>query len=253
MLCSLSGRLLHAGRCTSSEPLRSSISGEPEDDSVASDLWHALRDHVTLIDLYDEDHLPQELCHRIDQARSGSGCGARGWDSDPRNCCLTCRTRSAAACMSTRRSCHLATSARSCARGTRNSLRRSPTCSSSTRSIRKSSLLTVGLTFIGSMNVLAHRQGGRHGSSLFQSPMLAERVLGQERVDELAEPPTCPVCGMAVRLASARGGNCAGAAGRSTATAPRGGCGWVRPFRDRPRTRNQPAPRTAVSRASQKR
>ena len=114
---------------------------------------------------------------------------------------------SAAACMSTRRSCHLATSARSCARGTRNSLRRSPTCSSSTRSIRKSSLLTVGLTFIGSMNVLAHRQGGRHEvMALFESPMLAERVLGHERVDELAGPPTCPECGMAVRLASARGG-----------------------------------------------
>ncbi len=41
----------------------------PEDDPVVSEIWHALRDQATLIDLFDEDHLPDELCRRIDAAQ----------------------------------------------------------------------------------------------------------------------------------------------------------------------------------------
>ena len=41
----------------------------PEDDPIVSEIWHALRDQATLIDLFDEDHLPDELGRRIDAAR----------------------------------------------------------------------------------------------------------------------------------------------------------------------------------------
>jgi superfamily I DNA/RNA helicase len=40
----------------------------PEDDLVAADIWRALRNHATLIDLFDEDVLPEELCRRFDEA-----------------------------------------------------------------------------------------------------------------------------------------------------------------------------------------
>jgi hypothetical protein len=96
------------------------------------------------------------------------------------------------------------------------------------------------LSFIGSMNVLAHRQGGRHEvMALFESPMLADRLLAHERVDEMSQPPTCPVCGATVRFVTVRDGRLhwrCWAFGEEGATPA---CGWMQPFRDQPGARNQ--------------
>lgn len=40
-----------------------------EEDPVVSEIWQALRGHATLIDLLDEDQLPDELRRRIDAAQ----------------------------------------------------------------------------------------------------------------------------------------------------------------------------------------
>ena len=100
------------------------------------------------------------------------------------------------------------------------------------------------LTFLGSMNVLAHRPGGRHEvMALFESPMLVERILDHERIDELSRPPTCPDCGLAVRLATAIRGRLRWRCQSPDSSGPAPGCGWEQPFRDRPQARNQPASR----------
>ena len=105
------------------------------------------------------------------------------------------------------------------------------------------------LTFIGSMNVLAHRQGGRHEvMALFESPMLADRLLAHERADEMSRPPTCPVCGATVRLVTVRDKRLqwrCWAVGDDSATPA---CGWMQPFRDQPGTRNQRTSGSASSR-----
>jgi len=104
------------------------------------------------------------------------------------------------------------------------------------------------LTFIGSMNVLGHVPGGRHETmALFQSATLADRILEHERVDELADPPQCPKCNADVRYVRAPGGANLGKL-HWTCTTSRDGdkCGWIKPFSDRPNTRNQPRQSTRL-------
>jgi len=56
------------------------------------------------------------------------------------------------------------------------------------------------LTFIGSMNVLAHPVGGRlETMALLDSRALARQYLKHERADELGKPPTCVNCHTVVR------------------------------------------------------
>ena len=216
------------------------LTEEPGTDSIAGEVWHALRDHVTLIDLYDEDHLPEELCVRIDQARE------RIWLWSPW-----------VGQRSTQLLPHLQDAAD---RGVRvnvvvlwprdvNAQLRSrhvelptqiPNVVFLHKEHQKVVVIDRRLTFIGSMNVLAHRPGGRHEiMALFESPMLAERILAHERADEMARPPTCPACGTTVRMVTARGGRlqwrCEALDSNSTAQ----GCGWLRPFSDRANARNQ--------------
>ena len=101
-------------------------------------------------------------------------------------------------------------------------------------------MIDRSLTFIGSMNVLAHVPGGRHETmAFFQSATLAERILEHERVDELADPPRCPKCDADVRHVRTLGGANLGKL-HWTCTTTRDGdkCGWTKPFSDRPKTRN---------------
>ena len=107
-----------------------------------------------------------------------------------------------------------------------------------------------GLTFIGSMNVLAHVPGGRHETmALFQSATLADRILEHERADELANPPNCPQCHAEVRYVRDRGGaNLGKLHWICTTTRDGDKCGWTKPFSDRPKTRNQPRQSTTGSR-----
>jgi phosphatidylserine/phosphatidylglycerophosphate/cardiolipin synthase-like enzyme len=56
------------------------------------------------------------------------------------------------------------------------------------------------LTFIGSMNVLAHPRNGRlETMALLDSRALARQYLDHERTDELRKPPTCGDCQAQVR------------------------------------------------------
>jgi hypothetical protein len=112
---------------------------EEPDDSIAGEVWHALRDHVTLIDVYDEDRLPEEMCGRIDQAQKGiwlwsPWVGQRSTQLLPHLQDATDRGVDVHVVV-----LPLVTSTRNCGRDTRNSPRNSPTWSSFTRSIRRSS------------------------------------------------------------------------------------------------------------------
>lgn len=111
-------------------------------------------------------------------------------------------------------------------------------------------MIDGSLTFIGSMNVLAHVPGGRHETmALFRSATLADRVLEHERVDELADPPRCPKCNADVSHVRALDRANLGKL-HWTCTTNRDGdkCGWTKPFSDRPNTRNQPRQSSAGSR-----
>jgi phosphatidylserine/phosphatidylglycerophosphate/cardiolipin synthase-like enzyme len=99
------------------------------------------------------------------------------------------------------------------------------------------------LSFIGSMNVLAHPQGGRHEvMALLKGTWLAEQLLEHERIDELAQPPTCPKCHRRTTMAAVQSGRVGqGRLHWKCRTVAQNGerCNWTRPFADRPRTRNQ--------------
>ena len=213
----------------------------PAGDPIAAEIWRALRGHATLIELYDEDHLPDELCHRIDQAQE------RIWLWSPwvgrRSEQLLPHLRDAQdrgvdvhpvvlwpdEVIKQLKPRHQELSAQIA--GTIH-LRKEH---------QKIIVVDRSLTFIGSMNVLAHVPGGRHETmALFQSSALADRILEHERIDELASPPACPQCHADVRHVRALRGRlhwiCVARPGGNP-------CGWKQPFSERPKTRNQPAAR----------
>ena len=198
--------------------------------------------HTTLIELFDEDHLPDELCRRIDAAQERiwlwspwvgrrseqllphlSAAQDRGvrvhpvvLPRDQVNMHLKSRHEELAAQIA--RTVYLA------------------------KEHQKIIIIDRDLTFIGSMNVLAHVPGGRlEVMALFESSMLVERLLKHERADQLRQPPACARCGAPVRHArvfSDRGERrlywlcVADQDGKR--------CGWRHPFPDEPGTRNQP-------------
>ena len=222
---------------------------EEPDDSIAGEVWHALRDHVTLIDLYDEDRLPEELCGRIDQAEEGiwlwsPWVGQRSSQLLPHLQDATDRGVDVHVVVLPARDVNPQLRSRHA-----NLPTQLPNVVFLHKEHQKIIVIDRKLTFIGSMNVLAHRQGGRHEvMALFESPMLADRLLAHERADEMSRPPTCPVCGATVRLVTVRDKRLqwrCWAVGDDSATPA---CGWMQPFRDQPGTRNQRTSGSASSR-----
>lgn len=226
------------------------VSDAPVGDPLASEVWHALRGHATLIDLYDEDHLPDELCRRIDEAQEriwlwSPWVGRRSeqllphlrdaQDRDVRVHAVVLPGNEVTRQLQPRHQELAAQIARTVYLG---------------KEHQKIIVIDRSLTFIGSMNVLAHVPGGRHETmALFQSATLADRILEHERVDELADPPRCPKCGADVRHVRTLGGANLGKLHWTCMTTRDGDkCGWTKPFSDRPKTRNQPRQSTAGSR-----
>ena len=226
------------------------VSDAPVGDPLASEVWHALRGHATLIELYDEDHLPDELCRRIDEAREriwlwSPWVGRRSEQLLPHLRDAQDRGVRVHAVVLPRNevTMHLQPRHQELAAQIAGTVYLG-------KEHQKIIVIDRSLTFIGSMNVLAHVPGGRHETmALFQSATLADRILEHERVDELADPPRCPQCNADVRYVRAPGGANLGKL-HWTCTTNRHGdkCGWTKPFSDRPNTRNQPRPSTVGSR-----
>lgn len=212
----------------------------PADDPAASELWHALRGHATLIDLYDEENLPDELARRIDAADKAiwlwsPWVGQRSEQLMPH--LLAARDRGVRV--------HPVVLPRD--EVTRHLKPRHEELAAEIPATvylrnehQKIVLIDDNLAFLGSMNVLAHRPGSRlEVMALFQSRTLVTELMAHERTAELASPPTCPRCGSPVRLARVFRAD-----GRpywhceSNLNGTR--CDWRTPFADHPGARNQP-------------
>lgn len=221
------------------------LTDAPLGDTAASEVWHALRDHVILVGLYDEERLPDELCHRIDEAKRSiwmwspwvgkradqflphlRDAADRGVDVRP----VILPPDGVNRYQEPR---HLELAAQF------------PSAIHVDKEHQKIIVIDHRLTFIGSMNVLAHPQGGRHEvMALFQGSAFAQRILEHERADVLANPPTCGNCHARVDRVRAYGGRdsrrlfwiC-----KKTRDGQE--CGWTRQFPDSQGTRNQPRPR----------
>jgi AAA domain/PLD-like domain len=206
----------------------------PADDSIRGEIWQALRGYATLIDLYDEDHLPDELCRRIDEARHriwlwSPWVGKRSEQLLPH--LLRARERGVAV--------HTVVLPKSEVNRYLQSRHEElaaqiPDTIYLGKEHQKLIIIDHHLTFIGSMNVLAHVPGGRHEvMALFRSKTLAERVLEHERIDELAHPPNCQQCHAPVRHVRDR-------QRRLTWVCTASMCDWTLPFNDSQKGRNRP-------------
>jgi hypothetical protein len=210
----------------------------PADDPVGGDVWRALRGYATLVDLYDEDHLPDELCRRIDEAQE------RIWLWSP---WVGRRSEQMLPHLSQAQDRGVRVHAVVLPRSEVNRYlqpRHEELANQIAGTIylrkehQKIIVIDRQLTFIGSMNVLAHAPGSRHEvMALFRSKTLVDRILEHERVDELAHPPACHRCRATVRYVRTLGGRLTW-----TCTTKLGDndCGWTRAFRDAPKGRNQP-------------
>ena len=214
----------------------------PVGDPIAGEIWQALRAHATLIELYDEDHLPDELCRRIDEAREriwlwSPWVGKRSEQLLPHLRDAQDRGVDVHAVVLPRDEVTIQLESRH----HELSAQIAGTVYLG-KEHQKIIVIDRSLTFIGSMNVLAHVPGGRHETmALFQSSTLADRILEHERADELAFPPTCPQCNARVRdVRAPRGSNLGKLRWLCTASLNGNKCGWTRPFSERPKTRNQP-------------
>jgi hypothetical protein len=222
----------------------------PEDDPVVSEIWHALRDQATLIDLFDEDHLPDELSRRIDAATEriwlwSPWVGRRSEQLLPHLSAAEARGVRVHPVVLPRDQVNLHLKARH---------EELATQIAGTvylgREHQKIIIIDRNLAFIGSMNVLAHVPGGRlEVMALFESPVLVDRLLQHERADQLRQPPVCARCGAPVRhvrVFSDRGER--RLYWRCVAEADGERCDWRQPFPDELGTRNQPR-RTRNNRA----
>jgi hypothetical protein len=211
----------------------------PANDPVVSEIWQALHDHATVVNLYDEDTLPDELRQRLDEAKEriwlwSPWVGRRSEEMLPH--LRAAQDRGVRV--------HVVALPR---RGVTGALK--PRHEDLAAQIDKTiylqnehqKLIVIDdLTFIGSMNVLAHVAGaGRRLEvmALFRSEPFANRVLEQERTDELAFPPTCPNCKTRVVHVKKKDDRLHWVC-RTPDDKP--GCGWSQIFSDRPKTRNQP-------------
>ena len=214
----------------------------PEHDPVVSEIWHALRDQATLIDLFDEDHLPDELGRRIDAATEriwlwSPWVGRRSEQLLPHLSAAEARGVRVHPIVLPRDQVNLHLKARH---------EELATQIAGTvylgKEHQKIIIIDRNLAFIGSMNVLAHVPGSRlEVMALFQSSMLVDRLLQHERADQLGQPPACARCGAAVRhvrVFSDRGERRLHWLCVADADGER--CGWRQPFPDEQGTRNQP-------------
>lgn len=208
-------------------------------DPVAGDIWRALRGHATLIDLYDEDILPTELASRFDKALQdiwlwSPWVGRRSEELLPHLRDAQDRGVTVHAVILPRDKVTRHLAARHSELATQ-----VPATVYLRDEHQKIIVIDRRLTFIGSMNVLAHRPGTRHEiMALFQSAALAQRILEHERADELARPPECPRCEKQVRDVRKQANTARER--RLTWICRTEGCGWTRAFPDRKGTRNQP-------------
>jgi hypothetical protein len=214
----------------------------PRDDPVVSEIWQALRGHATLIDLFDEDHLPDELRRRIDAAQEriwlwSPWVGRRSEQLLPHLSAAQNRGVRVHPVVLPRDqvTMHLQPRHEELAAQIAGTVYLG-------KEHQKIVIIDRNLTFIGSMNVLAHVPGSRlEVMALFESSMLADRLLEHERADQLRQPPICARCGTPVRqvrVFSDRGERrmywlC-------VAETDGQRCGWRQPFPDRQGTRNQP-------------
>jgi hypothetical protein len=172
----------------------------PEDDPVASEVWEALHNQITIVGVYDERLLPDELRRRLDNARE------RVWLWSPwvgqssqellphlraaqdRNVLVHPVVLWPEEVQPALRDLHRAIGAE---------LARTVYLKNMHQKII---IIDDHLTFIGSMNVLAHPHNGRlETMALLDSRALARQYLNHERADELGKPPTCGVCQAPVR------------------------------------------------------
>ena len=221
------------------------LADAPIGDAAASEVWHALRDHVILVGLYDEERLPDELCRRIDEAEISIWMWSP-WAGKRSDQFLPYMRDAADRGVDVRpvilhpdgvnryqQPHHLELAAQF------------PRTIHIDREHQKIIVIDRRLTFIGSMNVLAHPQGGRHEvMALFQGSAFAQQILEHERADVLASPPICGNCHRQVDRVRAYGGRdsrrlywiC-----EKTRDSKK--CDWTLQFPDRQGTRNQPRPR----------
>jgi hypothetical protein len=172
----------------------------PERDPVAREVWQALHSVVTIVGVYDERQVPDELRRRLDEARKRIWLWSPwvGKSSDellphlraaqdrdvpvhpvvlwPEEVQPDLQNRHQAIGAELARTVYL-----------RNMH-------------QKIIIIDDRLTFIGSMNVLAHPRNGRlETMALLESRALARQYLDHERADELGNPPTCGDCHAPVR------------------------------------------------------
>lgn len=218
------------------------LTDAPAGDTSASELWHALRRQATLLDLFDEDRLPDELCQRIDEAQEriwlwSPWVGRRSEQLLPH--LLAAQDRGV-------RVYPVVLPRDEVNRHLKPRHEELAALIKSTVYLRKEHqkivIIDRSLTFIGSMNVLAHVPGSRHEvMALFQSASLVDQLLRHERADQLRRSPVCTQCGTLVRhvrmLSDGRERRL-----HWLCEADRNGskCGWRQPFPDRQEARNQP-------------
>ncbi|MGH3278466.1 MAG: AAA domain-containing protein [Trebonia sp.] len=223
---------------------------EPVGDPAARDLWEALRDHPTKIDIYDEERLPAALISRIDQAKESiwiwspwagkqsreylphlQAAAGRGVDVYP--VLLPPDDRDVGKRM---KPVHEEVA------------RMFPRSIYMIKEHQKLIVIDRTLTFIGSMNVLSHRPGTtgrREIMVLFQGSPFAQDILDHEQADLLAFPPRCAQCNRPVERARlrryGRGDNRMEWFCDRTTSGRK--CNWTLQFPDREGARNQSRPR----------
>lgn len=170
------------------------------EDPVDGEIWEALHNHVTIVGVYDERRLPDELRRRVDNARErvwlwSPWVGQSSQELLPH--LRAAQDRSVLVhpvvlwpeeVQPNLRALHQAIGAE---------LGRTVYLKNMHQKII---IIDDHLTFIGSMNVLAHPRNGRlETMALLDSRALARQYLNHERADELQRPPTCGECQAAVR------------------------------------------------------
>ncbi|WP_157181395.1 AAA domain-containing protein [Actinopolymorpha alba] len=202
----------------------------PVTDTVATELWDSLRSYVKLVDVYDEDDLPEALLREIAEAQHTL------WIWSPwvgRNVnrllgsLVDAKDRQVDVRVVVRPARKVATAMRPFV---------SNLCAAIDNVIfvdrehQKLIIIDRRVTFIGSMNILSHQgdRGTHDVMVLLESTKLASMLLAQEGADELANPPTCPTCAEPVREAGMKDSKWIWVC--TDDISGRSGCGWRTPF-----------------------